>query len=78
MYECLKNGLSFKVSKGNVLQLCPALTITLDQLEAALAILKKPFKPLKIDLLVTKINFQLKTQHNTEQKSEPKNKKYLR
>jgi 4-aminobutyrate aminotransferase len=47
MYECLKNGLSFKVSKGNVLQLCPALTITLDQLEAALAILKKAFQTIE-------------------------------
>ncbi|WP_416441363.1 aspartate aminotransferase family protein [Leeuwenhoekiella sp. A16] len=40
MYECLKNGLSFKVSKGNVLQLCPALTITNTQLAEALAILE--------------------------------------
>lgn len=44
MYECLKNGLSFKVSKGNVLQLCPALTITLDELEEALDILEKAFQ----------------------------------
>ena len=40
MYECLKNGLSFKVSKGNVLQLCPALTIKTTQLAEALAILE--------------------------------------
>ncbi|MCL6217963.1 aspartate aminotransferase family protein [Zunongwangia pacifica] len=44
MYECLKNGLSFKVSKGNVLQLCPALTIDTKQLEEALTILKNAFQ----------------------------------
>ena len=43
MYECLKNGLSFKVSKGNVLQLCPALTITETQLAEALNILRTAF-----------------------------------
>jgi len=44
MYECLKNGLSFKVSKGNVLQLCPALTITTTQLTEALEILENALK----------------------------------
>ncbi|WP_373517021.1 aspartate aminotransferase family protein [Pricia sp.] len=39
MYECLKNGLSFKVSAGNVLQLCPVLTIERTELERALRIL---------------------------------------
>ena len=43
MYECLKNGLSFKVSKGNVLQFCPALTITETQLAEALNILRTSF-----------------------------------
>jgi len=43
MYECLKNGLSFKVSAGNVLQLCPALTITRTQLSEALRILENAF-----------------------------------
>ena len=32
MYHCLKNGLSFKVSQGNVLQLCPPLIISRSQL----------------------------------------------
>ena len=41
MYECLKNGLSFKVSQGNVLQLSPPLTITREQLTEALRILEK-------------------------------------
>lgn len=39
MYECLSKGLSFKVSAGNVLQLSPALTISRQELENALAIL---------------------------------------
>ncbi len=41
MYECLKNGMSFKVSQGNVLQLSPPLTITREELLAALKILEK-------------------------------------
>ncbi|MCF2443695.1 aspartate aminotransferase family protein [Dyadobacter sp. CY345] len=40
MYECLKNGLSFKVSQGNVLQLSPPLTITREELTKALQILE--------------------------------------
>jgi 4-aminobutyrate aminotransferase len=41
MYECLKQGLSFKVSAGNVLQLSPALTISRKELDTALNILDK-------------------------------------
>lgn len=40
MYECLNHGLSFKVSQGNVLQLSPPLTITRNELSAALTILE--------------------------------------
>lgn len=40
MYECLKNGLSFKVSQGNVLQLSPPLIISRAQLSEALSILE--------------------------------------
>ncbi len=43
MYECLRNGLSFKVSKGNVLQLSPPLTISREELEKALEILNEAF-----------------------------------
>jgi 4-aminobutyrate aminotransferase len=43
MYECLKQGLSFKVSKGNVLQLSPPLTITREELEKAFEILNCAF-----------------------------------
>tara|TARA_R110002051_G_scaffold64139_3_gene116812 strand:+ start:12186 stop:13550 length:1365 start_codon:yes stop_codon:yes gene_type:complete len=39
MYECLKNGLSFKVSAGNVLQLAPALTISRNELKQAIKII---------------------------------------
>ncbi|MCK0189584.1 aspartate aminotransferase family protein [Arenibacter sp. F20364] len=39
MYECLKRGLSFKVSAGNVLQLSPALTISRKELDMALNML---------------------------------------
>lgn len=38
MYECLNNGLSFKISQGNVLQLSPPLTITREQLKTAIDI----------------------------------------
>ncbi|WP_111309183.1 (R)-1-hydroxy-2-aminoethylphosphonate ammonia-lyase [Confluentibacter sediminis] len=41
MYECLKRGLSFKVSAGNVLQLSPALNIKREELNTALNILNE-------------------------------------
>ncbi|WP_031530620.1 aspartate aminotransferase family protein [Dyadobacter crusticola] len=44
MYECLGNGLSFKVSQGNVLQLSPPLTITREQLTEALQIVENALK----------------------------------
>lgn len=44
MYECLKNGLSFKVSQGNVLQLCPPLIITREELKTAITILEIAFQ----------------------------------
>ncbi len=40
MYECLKNGMSFKVSQGNVVQLSPPLIITRAELTEALTILE--------------------------------------
>jgi 4-aminobutyrate aminotransferase len=40
MYECLKQGLSFKVSQGNVLQLSPPLIITRQELSTALSVLE--------------------------------------
>jgi 4-aminobutyrate aminotransferase len=46
LYYCLNNGLSFKVSQGNVLQLCPPLTITLDELKNAVSILNAAFNEL--------------------------------
>lgn len=44
MYHCLRNGLSFKVSAGNVLQLSPALTISRNELNTALTILEQGLK----------------------------------
>ena len=41
MYECLANGLSFKVGQGNVLNLSPPLVITDAQLDTALEILER-------------------------------------
>lgn len=39
MYECLKRGLNFKVSKGNFLTLTPPLTVTRSELDRAMDIL---------------------------------------
>ncbi|MCB0459300.1 MAG: aspartate aminotransferase family protein [Flavobacteriaceae bacterium] len=41
MYQCLDKGLSFKISSGNVIQLCPALTINRVELNTALTILEE-------------------------------------
>ncbi|WP_274002992.1 aspartate aminotransferase family protein [Vibrio parahaemolyticus] len=41
LYQCLNNGVSFKVSQGNVIQLSPPLTITREQLTEALAIFEE-------------------------------------
>ena len=40
MYQSLKQGMSFKVAQGNVLQLSPALTISREDLKTGMAILK--------------------------------------
>ena len=44
MYACMKRGLSFKVSQGNVIQLSPALTIDRNDLERAISILYSALK----------------------------------
>ncbi|MFA5972584.1 MAG: aspartate aminotransferase family protein [Lentimicrobiaceae bacterium] len=44
MYNCMRQGLSFKVSQGNVLQLSPALTITREDLQKAINILTSVLK----------------------------------
>lgn len=41
LYQCLNNGVSFKVSQGNVIQLSPPLIITRAQLTEALAIFEE-------------------------------------
>lgn len=40
LYECLQNGLNFKISQGNTLQLAPPLIITEKELAAAMDILE--------------------------------------
>lgn len=44
LYECLENGLSFKISQGNVLTLAPPLIITEEELEYAMDIVEKAIK----------------------------------
>ena len=39
LYRCLAAGLSFKLGGGNVVTLCPPLTIRQDQFDAAFTIL---------------------------------------
>ena len=46
LYDCLSNGLSFKVSQGNVLTLTPPLIITEEELKSALKILENSFEKL--------------------------------
>lgn len=46
MYRCLENGLSFKVSQGNVINLSPALIISEAELHRALDILNEAFQHL--------------------------------
>ncbi|HDY7893929.1 TPA: aspartate aminotransferase family protein [Vibrio vulnificus] len=41
LYQCLNNGVSFKVSQGNVIQLSPPLVIIREQLTEALAIFEE-------------------------------------
>ncbi|EHU9517094.1 aspartate aminotransferase family protein [Vibrio vulnificus] len=41
LYQCRNNGVSFKVSQGNVIQLSPPLIITREQLTEALAIFEE-------------------------------------
>jgi len=43
LYHCLENGLSFKVSQGNVINICPPLIIKEDELLSALNILENAF-----------------------------------
>jgi 4-aminobutyrate aminotransferase len=44
MYDCMRQGLSFKVSQGNVLQLSPALTISREDLKKSIDILSDVLK----------------------------------
>jgi 4-aminobutyrate aminotransferase len=41
MYECLKRGLNFKVSRGNILTLTPPLTISQSEMDRAIDIVEQ-------------------------------------
>jgi 4-aminobutyrate aminotransferase len=43
MYRCLKRGLSFKIGGGNVVTLCPPLTIPFERFDEALSIFEDAF-----------------------------------
>ncbi len=43
LYEALSRGLSFKLTMGNIITLCPPLTITRQQLDTAFDILEECF-----------------------------------
>ncbi|GAD80252.1 aspartate aminotransferase family protein [Vibrio ezurae] len=49
LYQCLNNGLSFKVSQGNVIQLSPPLIITREQLTEALTLFENAIKKVSKD-----------------------------
>ena len=47
MYRCLKRGLSFKIGGGNVVTLCPPLTIPFEQFDEALSIFEDAISALE-------------------------------
>jgi 4-aminobutyrate aminotransferase len=49
MYAALREGLSFKVSSGNLLVLTPPLTITREEMDRALDIIARCLRAIKID-----------------------------
>jgi 4-aminobutyrate aminotransferase len=47
MYRCLARGLSFKIGGGDVVTLCPPLTIPFEQFDEALSIFEGALSGLK-------------------------------
>ena len=47
MYRCLADGLSFKIGGGNVVTLCPPLTIPFEQFDEALSIFEDALSSLE-------------------------------
>ena len=41
MYACLERGLSFKLTMGNIITLCPPLTVTEDEMSHAFDIIEE-------------------------------------
>jgi len=54
MYECLRLGLSFKISMGNVLQLVPALTITRTEMDTAIEIIEQAVQNVERATIISK------------------------
>lgn len=48
LYACLESGLSFKIGSGNVITLCPPLTIEEDELELAFGILEAALRETRL------------------------------
>jgi len=49
LYQCLNDGLSFKVSQGNVIQLSPPLIIERQDLQSALSIFERAIAKISHD-----------------------------
>ena len=47
MYRCLGRGFSFKIGGGNVVTLCPPLTIPFEQFDEALSIFENALSGLE-------------------------------
>lgn len=50
MYSCLDKGLSFKISQGNVIQLCPPLIISRDELTRAISKIESSLQEVNIEV----------------------------
>ncbi len=75
MYECLRRGLSFKVSGGNFLTLTPPLTISDGEMEQALAILDESLTTLwrRCDSEDRRRNFRIFLKVNSRNNSQRSN-----
>ena len=64
LFECLRNGLSFKVSAGRVLTLTPPLTITPDQLDEAARIVKQSIAAVAAQLRSNRVSGPVEEPHS--------------
>ena len=63
LFECLRHGLSFKVSAGRVLTLTPPLTITTDQLDEAVRIVKQSILAVAEQLQASEVQGSIASAH---------------